>query len=228
MSPGERWNVMWVPASRASALARVTSSSDIRSWPTSVTHPWTRAWPRATSSTNRWRSSTSSTDPGERRVGDVPAPRPERAADPDGVVGREHPVGVGDGAGLDRERDPVGHRLDQAERGRELVVVAGVGGMDRHRPLEDGVPGVDVVGDRRAHQAIAGEVLVGVDQARHHEVAGPAEPLGIRRLRRQLGGRADGDDAVAVDEHAAVGDHPAVGVHREDDVPEHEQHGRMV
>ena len=166
--------------------------------------------------------------PGERGVGDVPAPRSERAADADRVVGGEHPVGVGDGAGLDGERDPVGHRLDEAERGRELVVVAGVGGVDRHRPLEDGVPGVDVVGDRRAHQSVAGEVLVGVDQARHDEVAGAAEPLGVRRPRRQLGGRSDGDDAVAVDEHAAVGDHPAVGIHREDDVPEHEQHGRMV
>ena len=69
---------------------------------------------------------------------------------------------------------------------------------------------------------------MGVDQARHHEVAGAAEPLGIGRLRQQIAGRSDLDDAVAIDEHAAVDDHPAVGIHREDDVPQHEQHGRMV
>ena len=57
---------------------------------------------------------------------------------------------------------------------------------------------------------------------------GPPSRSASGAVRRQLGGRSDGDDAVAVDEHAAVGDHPAVGIHREDDVPQHEQHGRMV
>ena len=86
------------PARRASALAATTSSSDIRSWPTSVTQPSTRSWPAVSVSTSRWRASTASTEPAYGPSAHVPAPGAERAADADGVVRREHPVGVGDRA----------------------------------------------------------------------------------------------------------------------------------
>ena len=52
------------------------------------------------------------------------------------------------------------------QRGRQLVVVGGVLGVDRHRPLEDRRARRQQIGDATAHQRITGEVLVGVDHAR--------------------------------------------------------------
>ena len=69
---------------------------------------------------------------------------------------------------------------------------------------------------------------MGVDQPGQDEVARPTEALGGGRRGRQLGDRSDGDDAVAVDQHAAVADDATVRIHREDRVAGHEQHGRMV
>ena len=160
-----------------------------------------------------------------RAVGDVPAPRSERAADADAVERRQHPVGVGDGAGLDGERDAVGGGVDEGQRGRQLVVVGRVGGVDRHGPREDGVVRRDVVGDRRAHEAIAGEVLVGVDKARQHEVPGTADDGRARHRRGDLGPGTDGDDAVAADGDGPVGDHPPLASIVIDDVADHEQVG---
>ncbi len=61
LSDGDRWKVIPVSFRRAMSLAATTSSSLIRSWPTSVTHPSTRTCPAVDSCTTRWRSSTSST-----------------------------------------------------------------------------------------------------------------------------------------------------------------------
>ena len=100
---------MCVPASRASALAR-----DRRARRTSGRGR--RASPSrgpgdvlgATSSTNRWRSSTSSTVPANGASATSHPHDPSVPPTPTRVVAGEHPVGVGDGARLDGERDPVG------------------------------------------------------------------------------------------------------------------------
>ena len=103
---------------------------------------------------------------------DVPSPLTDRRPHPDRTDRGRHPVGMGHGARLDGAGDAVGDGLDRPERGRQLVVVAGVGGVHRHRPPEDRLLRVDRVGDARVHQPIARQVLVGVHVAGRHQRLG--------------------------------------------------------
>ena len=172
-----------VPRARASALAPLTSSSDIRSWPTRVTQPVTRPPGGNAVEHGGLALQHLGGGRGERTVLDVPTPRPDRAPHADrGHAGRD-PCRMGHRAGLDRRRDAVGDRLDAGEGGGELVVVAGVRGVHGHGPGEDRLAGGQVVGDRRADQAVAGQVLVGVDEARRDD----------RARRRRAWARRDGD-----------------------------------
>ena len=183
-----------VPSSRARSAAPASSSSEARSWPTSVTHPSTSPPAGKRSTTARWRSSTSShgavNGPISMSQPHVPiVPRTPAASTP----GR-HPVGMGDGAGLDHRRHAVAQRLDGTQRGRQLVVVAGVGAVQRHRPLEDRRARREQVGDATAHERIAGQVLVGVDHAGRDDTAASVVHDRIRMFGEQRGTAADGDD----------------------------------
>ena len=156
---------------------------------------------------------------------DVPAPRPERAADTDVVESGEHPVGVCHGAGLDREGDPVADRFDQREGGRQLVVVGGVGGMRRDRPLEHRPTRFQVVGDHRANQPVAGQVLVGVDEAGDRHEAGAAEDRRVRVCRHELRSGPDRNDAVSLDRNRRLAQRWRPRVHREHGVGRDDQVG---
>ena len=105
----------------------------------------------------------------ERHTVDVPSPLTDRRPHPDRTDRGGHPVGMRHGARFDGARDAVGDGLDRPERGRQLVVVAGVGGVHRHRPAEDRLLRVDRVGDARVHQPIARQVLMGVHVAGCHQ-----------------------------------------------------------
>ena len=217
---------MRVPASRASVAGRgheLVGHQVV----TDERHPAVDpGWPAARSSTNALAVEHLVDRPGERRPSATSQPHePSVPPTPTRRSAASTRSGWATVPASTVNVIPLVTASTSAERRRQLVVVAGVGGVDRHRPLEDRVPGIDVVGDRRAHQPVAGEVLVGVDRARASR-GGPARRARSASGARggQLGGRSDGDDAVAVDEHAAVGDHPAVGSIVSDDVPEHEQH----
>ena len=152
---------------------------------------------------------------GERQSGAVRAPAAERSADADPVVGGEDAVGMTNGAGLDRERDAPGGRVDEGEGRRELVVVGRVGGVQGDRPVEDRLVRRDGIRDRRTGEPVAGEVLVGVDETRHHEASGAAQPRRRLPASLQLGGRCDVDDSPAVHGHGTVADHRPRRVHRQ-------------
>ena len=153
---------------------------------------------------------------GERLVADVPAPGADGAAQPDGLEPGDDPVGVGHGAGLDDGGHAVLRRLQGGERRRDLVVVAGVGTVQRHRPLEDRCARRQQVGDAAADQRVAGEVLVGVDHARRHDAAAGVEHLRIGVGPPQFRRRADGLDDPVVDEHGAADEHLTCRIHGDD------------
>ena len=161
--------------------------------------------------------------PGPGQARRVRSPGAERAADADPVVGGEDPLGMTDGARLDGERDAVADRIDERARGRQLVVVRPVGLVQRHRPREDRLTGLDRIRDRRPRQPVAGEVLVGVDQARDHDRPRTADPLARRPTGVHRGVRADVDDPAVTDRHGPVADHRAGRVHRDDPVAGDEQ-----
>ena len=122
---------------------------------------------------------------------------------------------MGDGARLDGERDAVADRFGEAGGRRQLVVVGGVGGVDRDRPREDRGTGSEVVGDRRADEPVAGEMLVGVDEARQHDPVRTAEPFRRGVARPRSSARADVDDATVVDGDRPVADHAPGRIHRD-------------
>ena len=129
---------------------------------------------------------------GERSLADVPPPPADRASRADRGERGGDPVGMLDRPGLDRGRDAVADRLDQRQRGAQLVVVGGVGGVHRHGPPEDALVAPDVVGDARAHEPVAGQVLVGVDVAGRRERVRTAEhgDVGVAPWRRRRTARA--------------------------------------
>lgn len=161
--------------------------------------------------------------PRPRLSGHVPPPGPEGPAHAHRVEPGEHPVGVGDAARLDRERDPVAGRLDEGEGGRKLVVVGGVGPMGGHRPLEDRSSGGQVVGDHGPDEAVPGEVLVGVDQTGERQVAMTADRSDGVVAPRDLGGGADGHDATVTHGHGPVGDRLGTRRHGEHAVGEDDE-----
>ena len=149
---------------------------------------------------------------------DVPTPRAEGAPDTNSVVRGKHPLGCQHRAGFDRKRDAVGDCLDQRERGRQLLVVRCVSGVNGNGPLGDRSARGQVVGNRRTDQAVAGEVLMSVDQAGHDDAVRSTEDH-VRfepDVRRFPG--VDGDDAAIAHGDGAVGDDAAIRVHRDDGV----------
>ena len=152
----------------------------------------------------------------ERRVGDVPAPLPERRPHPDAMQRSSHSRRVGNGAGLDRTGHAVRQRLDSTQRCRELVVVAGVCCMHRNRPGEDCDLGIDRVGYARVDQAIAGEVLVGVDVTWGDQRFGCADHLRCGVPCSEVGEPPDGRDQPVHHRNRTVGQQLAAGVHRDD------------
>ena len=84
---------------------------------------------------------------------DVPTPRSDGAADADRVHRLGDSIGVGDRARLDHGGDAVLRALDRRQGCRQLVVVAAVMAVKRHRPFEDRRARREQVGDAAAHQA---------------------------------------------------------------------------
>ena len=110
---------------------------------------------------------------------------------------------------LDRERDAVGGGVDEPERRRQLLVVGGVGGVQRHRPVEDRLVRRDRVGDRRTGQPVAGEVLVGVDETGQDEPIGTAEPVAGRQRRCSSAAGPTSTIRPSSHGHGTVADHRA-------------------
>ena len=135
---------------------------------------------------------------------------------------------MGDRAGFDDGGDPIRDLLDARQCGRQLVVVAGVLRMYRHRPLEDRRTGRKIVGYRRTHQSVAGQVLVGVDEPWCDHRVCVAEDLGVGKPCPQDVCLLDRDDRRPIDCDCAVANDFAARVHREDIVPDHQQHSARV
>ena len=145
----------------------------------------------------------------------IPPPRSERSADADPVETGEHAVRMGDRAGLDGERDAVADRLREAGRRRQFVVVGRVRGMDRNGPREDRSARSQVVGNRRADEPVAGEMLMCVDETRQHDPVRTTDPFRRCVPLAQGGSGTDVDDAPVVDGDGTVADHAARRVHRD-------------
>ena len=70
-------------------------------------------------------------------------------------------------------------------------------------------------------------MVVGVDQARHEDAVGEVDPLGMRMLRREVGGGTDGGDRVAGDQHGRVGQDVERVVHGHDGVGNQQGGGHL-
>jgi hypothetical protein len=220
-----RWNVSPVPRARASALAPATSSSDIRSCPTRVTQPVTRPPAGNASSTAAWRSSTS---------GAGAANGPSSTSQPHVPTVPRMPTVV----------MPAATRAGWATVPASIVVVTPwvtastqarvaessssspvCGGVHGHGPGEDRLAGGEVVGDRRADQAIAGQVLVGVDEARGDDRARPAEGRHAEVAPGRLCAVDHPEDRPVGHEDGGVDEDRARPVHREHVVAGHDEVG---
>ncbi len=105
------------------------------------------------------------------------------------------------------------------ERGRQLVVVAGVLTVDRHDPGEDRLARGEVIGDRTLDQPITGEVLVTVDVAGDHQIGDRSDDLVVWvRLPDHIE-LTDRFDELTVDGNRSVTDHVPVPIHRHDGAP---------
>ena len=152
----------------------------------------------------------------ERPLLDVPSPRADRAADANSRHRRRHSIGVSHRARFDDCRDTVQHTLDGGEHRRDLVVGRRVLGVDRHRPLEDRLPGGDEVGYAAAHQRVAGEVLMGVDHAGGDHAIRDIDERGVGIRGAEVGGGTDRRDDATGDHHRPADEHVPTAVHRHD------------
>ena len=152
---------------------------------------------------------------GIRAISQVPAPRADTAADSDPSKGLTDTIRMSDRPCLDRCGDAIAHRLEQGEGGRQLVVVTGVGAVDRDSPVEDRLFGDKVVGNARSDESITGEVLVSIDEPGGHEAFGSAEGLDVPVAFSDCGPMTDlGDPSCPYDDCSVRPDRP-VGVHAE-------------
>ncbi len=139
---------------------------------------------------------------------------PTRPADTDLDQAVDHGVHEAHRAGLEERRAA---RLEQLGRGklaRQPFLVLGIGGIQRHQPLEHVLLERRVVGHVATRQGLPRDVEMRVHHARRHDEARTTDARAGVEALRQVVALANRDDVAAANRHRTVEDHLAARVHR--------------